>query len=315
MATRPRGREIIERVRAGEILVFDGAYGTALFEAGLSDGHCPELWNDTRPDVVRGIHKAYFEAGSDVVETNTFGASRLKLKEYNERYGYAVTDRTRELNEKGARLARSVCPPGGWVAGSIGPTSAVPADYGVGDNIATDEEYFETFKEQAEALADGGVDIFAVETMMFPQEAIAAIRACKAVTDLPVTATMFFNYEQPLDRDRSMWGESPAEVARTLLTAGADVVGMNCGYGPPSRAAVIIREMRTVTDGPLIAYPNAGLPVVKGDVTTYELGPDAMAKDYPALLDAGCSIVGACCGSGSEHIRLIAEVVRSRRPR
>src|SRR6266511_418673 len=187
MATRPRGLEIIERVRAGEILVFDGAYGTALFEAGLSDGHCPELWNDTRPDVVRGIHKAYFEAGSDVVETNTFGASRLKLKEYNERYGYAVTDRTRELNEKGARLARSVCPPGGWIAGSIGPTSAGPADYGVGDNIATDEEYFETFKEQAEALADGGVDIFAVETMMFPQEAIAAIRACKAMTDLPVT--------------------------------------------------------------------------------------------------------------------------------
>ncbi len=147
---------------------------------------------------------------------------------------------------------------------------------------------------------------------MFPQEATAAIKACKAVTDLPVMATMFFQYEDIHDRDRTMWGESPADVARSLLGAGADIVGMNCGRGP-DRAIVIIREMRAVTDAPLIAYPNAGLPITKGDQTTYELGPEAMAKDYPALLDAGCNIAGACCGSGPDHIRLIAEVVRSRR--
>ena len=175
----------------------------------------------------------------------------------------------------------------------------------------SDEEYVQTFKEQAEALAEGGVDLFAVETMMFPQEAVAAIKACKAATDLPVMATMFFQYEELHDRDRTMWGESPADVARGLLAAGADIVGMNCGRGP-DRAIVIIREMRVVTDAPLIAYPNAGLPITTGDRTTYELGPEAMAKDYPALLDAGCGIVGACCGSGPEHIRLIAEVVRSR---
>src|SRR5262249_26840350 len=256
----------------------------------------------------------YFDAGSDFVETNTFGASRLKLKEYNERYGHAVTDRTRELNEKGARLARAVCPPGRYVAGSIGPTSAVPADYAVGDNIATDEEYVETFTEQAEALAEGGVDLFAVETMMFPQEAIAAIQACRAATDLPVMATMFFQYEDLHDRDRTMWGESPAEVAKNLLAAGADVVGMNCGRGP-DRAIAIIAEMRAVTDAPLIAYPNAGLPITAAGRTTYELDPEAMAKDYPALLDAGCNIVGGCCGSNAEHIRLIADVVRSRRTR
>ncbi len=254
MAGRPRGWEIVERVRAGERLVFDGGYGTALFAAGLMNGACPELWNDTHDDVVRGIHKGYFDAGSDLVETNTFGGTRLKLNEYR------IGDRTRELNEKGARLARSVCPPGRWVAGSIGPTSRLPAEYEpLGDT--TDDEYFEAFKEQALALAEGGVDLFAVETMMFP--------------------------------------------------AGADVVGMNCGRGP-DRAVAITREMRAATDGPLIAYPNAGLPVTKGDQTTYELGPEAMAKDYPALLDAGCNIVGACCGSGPEHIRLIAEVVRSR---
>ncbi len=305
MPSRPRGWDLVERVRAGDLLVFDGGYGTALFAAGLLNGACPELWNDTRADVVRNIHKGYFDAGSDFVETNTFGATRLKLNEYQ------LGNRTRELNEKGARLARSVCPPGGWVAGSIGPTSRLPVEYEpLGDT--SDEQYVETFEEQAAALAEGGVDLFAVETMMFPQEATAAIRACKAVTDLPVMATMFFQYEEIHDRDRTMWGESPADVARSLLGAGADIVGMNCGRGP-DRAIVIIREMRAITDAPLIAYPNAGLPITKGDQTTYELGPEAMAKDYPALLDAGCNIVGACCGSGPDHIRLIAEVVRSRR--
>jgi 5-methyltetrahydrofolate--homocysteine methyltransferase len=303
---RPRGWEIVERAQAGERLVFDGGYGTALFAAGLSNGACPELWNDTHPDILRGIHKGYFDAGSDIVETNTFGGARLKLNEYR------IGDRTRELNTKGAQLARSVCPPGGYVAGSIGPTSCLPLDYGVGDNVATDKQYFATFKEQAEALAEGGVDIFAVETMMFPQEATAAITACKAVADLPVMATMFFQYEEAHDRDRTMWGESPAEVAKTLLGAVADIVGMNCGRGP-DRAIFMIREMRAVTDAPLIAYPNAGLPIPNSDPTTYELGPEAMAKDYPALLDAGCNIVGGCCGSDQRHIRLIAEVVRSRR--
>ena len=304
MASRPRGWEIVERVRAGERLVFDGGYGTALFAAGLLNGACPELWNDTHADVVRGIHQGYFDAGSDFVETNTFGGSRLKLNEYG------IGDRAQELNETGARLARSACPESRYVAGSIGPTSRLPVEYEpLGDT--SDDEYFDTFKEQAEALAAGAVDIFAVETMMFPQEALAAIRACKAATDLPVMATMFFQYEELHDRDRTMWGESPSDVARSLLGAGADIVGMNCGRGP-DRAITIIREMRGVTDAPLIAYPNAGLPITTGDRTTYELGPEAMAKDYPALLDAGCNIVGGCCGSGPEHIRLIASVVRSR---
>jgi 5-methyltetrahydrofolate--homocysteine methyltransferase len=302
---KPRGWQIVERVKAGQTLVFDGGYGTMLFAAGLLNGACPELWNDTHADVVAGIHQGYFDAGSDIVETNTFGGARLKLNEY------ALGDRTRELNVKGAELARSVAPPHGYVAGSIGPTSRLPQDYALDEGV-TDDAYEETFREQAAALAEGGVDLFAVETMMFPQEATAAIRACKAVADLPVMATMFFQFEEMHDRDRTMWGESPAEVAKNLLAAGADVVGMNCGRGP-DRAIVIIREMRQVTDAPLVAYPNAGLPITQGDTVTYELGPEAMAREYPALLDAGCNIVGACCGSNPEHIRLIADVVRSRR--
>jgi len=303
---KARGWDVVRRVQAGERLVFDGGYGTMLFAAGLLNGACPELWNDTHAGVVAGIHKGYFDAGSHIVETNTFGGSRLKLDEY------ALGDRTRALNAAGARLARSVAPAEGYVAGSIGPTSRLPLDYAL-DAGVTDEEYEATFREQAEALAEGGVDLFAVETMMFPQEATAAIRACKAVTDLPVMATMFFQYEEGHDRDRTMWGESPGEVAKSLLSAGADVVGMNCGRGP-DRAIVIIREMRAVCgDAPLVAYPNAGLPVTTGDTVTYELGPEEMARDYPALLEAGCNIVGACCGSNPEHIRRISEIVRARR--
>jgi 5-methyltetrahydrofolate--homocysteine methyltransferase len=311
---KARGWEVVDRIRGGETLVFDGGYGTMLFAAGLANGDCPELWNDTHADVVRGIHQGYFDAGSQIVETNTFGATSIKLKEYNARYGQNMAARARELNEKGARLARAAAPATGYVAGSIGPTSAVPADFGVGDNIATDDEYLSTFTEQAEALAAAGVDLFAVETMMFPQEAATAIRACKAVADLPVMATMFFQYEEIHDRDRTMWGESPAEVAKNLVAAGADVVGMNCGRGP-DRAIVIIREMRGVTDAPLVAYPNAGLPIITGGTVTYELGPEEMAREYPTLLDAGCNIVGACCGSDPEHIRRIAEIVRGRHSR
>ena len=300
---RGRGWDVLDRARAGEILVFDGGYGTMLFAAGLLNGACPELWNGTHADVVAGIHRGYVDAGSQIVETNTFGGSRLKLNEYQ------LGDRTRELNVRGARLARAAAPPDGYVAGSIGPTSRLPVDYAL-DAGVTDDEYEATFREQAEALAEGGVDLFAVETMMFPQEATAAVRACKAA-DLPVMATMFFQYEEGHDRDRTMWGESPAEVAKNLLAAGADVVGMNCGRGP-DRAIVIIRQMREVTDAPLVAYPNAGLPITTGDTVTYELDPEEMAREYPALLDAGCNIVGACCGSNPDHIRPIAEVVRRR---
>jgi 5-methyltetrahydrofolate--homocysteine methyltransferase len=303
---KARGWDVVERVKAGETLVFDGGYGTMLFAAGLLNGACPEVWNDTHADVVRDIHQGYYDAGSHIVETNTFGGTRLKLNEYK------IGDRTRELNVKGARLARAAAPADRYVAGSIGPTSRLPVDYALDEGV-TDEEYEDTFKEQAEALAEGGVDVFAVETMMFPQEATAAIRACKAVVDLPVMATMFFQFEELHDRDRTMWGESPGDVAKSLLAAGADVVGMNCGRGP-DRAIVIIQEMRKVTNAPLVAYPNAGLPITTGDTVTYELGPEAMAREYPALLDAGCNIVGACCGSNAEHIRRIAEVVRRRKP-
>jgi len=302
-----RGDAFLARLRRREVLVFDGAMGTMLFAAGLTDGACPELWNATHPDVVRGIHRGYFDAGSDFVETNTFGGTRLKLT------AYGLQDRTRELNIQGAKLAREVCPPSGFVAGSIGPTGHLPDWFApLGD--VSEQTLTENFREQAEALAEGGVDLFAVETMMYPEESVLAIQAVKEATGFPVMCTMFFQFERDKGRDRTMWGTSPEEAAKILLEAGADVVGMNCGDGGPERAAAIVRAMRSVTDAPLIAYPNAGLPVVHKDGrTTYELSAEEMVKGYPAILEAGANIVGGCCGTSPAHLTRISALVKARR--
>jgi 5-methyltetrahydrofolate--homocysteine methyltransferase len=165
------------------------------------------------------------------------------------------------------------------------------------------------------ALAEGGVDFFAIETMMVPDEATTAIRAAKEATGLPVMATMFFQYNKQKQMDRTLWGSTPAEVARLLFAAGADIVGCNCGEGGPERAAVIIREMRRATAGFLAAYPNAGMPKIVDDQTVYDLAPEPMAAGYPAIVAAGANIVGACCGSTPEHIRRIATAVHGARIR
>jgi 5-methyltetrahydrofolate--homocysteine methyltransferase len=296
---------LLERLQS-EVLVLDGAMGTMLFQAGLAPGACPEAWNDSHPEVLQGIHRAYFGAGSDMVETNTFGGTRLKLK------AYGLEDRCRELNSKAARLARSVCPTGRYVAGSIGPTGHLPDSLEpMGDTPA--EVFYENFREQALALAEGGVDLFAIETMMIPEEAVLAIKAAKEATGLPVMCTMTFQFNQHRNLDRTMWGTGPGDAAQQLVEAGADIVGCNCGDGGPGRVPSILSEMRAATSAFLAAYPNAGIPRVVGDKTVYDLTPEAMAAAYSTILDAGARIVGACCGSTPDHIRRIAEVVRGHR--
>ena len=294
---------MLDRLRS-EVLVFDGAMGTMLFEAGLTPGACPELWNAERPEVLKNVHRAYVEAGSDMVETNSFGGTRLKLK------AYGLEDRCRELNEQAARLAKSVMPAGGFVAGSMGPTGHLPDTFEpLGDTPP--EVFYDNYKEQALALAEGGVDLFAIETMMIPDEAVLAIKAAKDATGLPVMCSMTFQYNAAKDADRTMWGTGPAEAAEKLAAAGADIISCNCGDGGPGRVPAILKEFRKGAASVfLAAYPNAGIPKVVGEKTVYDLTPEDMAKAYPAILAAGARIVGACCGSTPAHIRAIAGVVK-----
>lgn len=291
---------ILQRLRT-DVLVLDGAMGTMLFQAGLSSGACPELWNVERPQAIQAVHQAYVDAGSDMIETNSFGASRLKLA------AFGLEHRVRDLNLAAATLARAAGGTGTYVAGSIGPTGHLPEPYG----DAPETSLLDAFREQAEALAEGGADVLAIETMMAPEEAVLAVRAAKT-TGLPVMCSMTFQWLRERSEDRTMWGTTPADAARVLVEAGADIVGCNCGDGGPGRVPSILAEMRP-SAALLVAYPNAGLPRIVGDRTVYDLAPPAMAKTYPDILRAGARIVGACCGSTPEHIRDIARTVRGAR--
>ena len=289
---------LLERLQAGETLVFDGAMGTMLIANGLGASDCPEEWNASHADVVSGIHKSYFDAGCDIVETNSFGGSPLKLA----RYGLA--ERTHELNRAAAKNARAAAGDSKYVAGSIGPTGEFIEPYG----LLKYDELVDAFKRQAAALEEGGADIICVETMADLNEARAAVEAAKASTGCVVFASMTFNPDKK--GFRTMMGVDPASAARSLEEYGADVIGTNCGAGPEDMAK-ILEEMAGATSRPLFAKPNAGMPILEGEKTIYPEGPESMAEKMRPLLGMGIKILGGCCGTTPEHLRKIAGIVKA----
>lgn len=288
----------LERIQNGEPLISDGATGTYLQERGLEPGGCPEEFNYSQSDIVRQMAAQYFEAGSDMVETNSFGASRYMLK----KYGFG--DRVEEWNQLGAEHAKSVTVEGQFVLGSIGPTGEFLEPNGT----ATEEEMYEVFTEQARGLAAGGVDAFCIETMSDMGEITLAIRAAKDVTRLPVVATLTF------DRGPrgffTMFGITPEGAAEQLSEAGADVVGSNCGIAIDDMIEIIAR-MRKQTTKPILAHVNAGIPKIENGAIVYPDTPEFMAERMPRMVEVGANIIGGCCGTGPEHVRAFARALQT----
>jgi 5-methyltetrahydrofolate--homocysteine methyltransferase len=294
MSTRPEN--FLEKLASGIILLSDGAMGTELQKRGMPTGVCPEEYNITHPELVQGIYRDYYAAGSDIVETNTFGASRSRLTLHG------FEHRVAEFCKASAQLARAVCPAGKFVAGSMGPTGDLIEPLGP----RTVQEVYDIFAEQAIALAEGGVDVIFVETMMAAEEAEIAVRAVKEKTHLPVVATMTFELGKA--GLRTMWGVDVGTAVHGLTAAGADVIGANCGRGFDEMIA-IIQEMRPLTRQPIIAQSNAGIPEWSDGVAVYKETPEAIQPQAEKLLQLGVNILGGCCGTGPEHIKKMRELV------
>ena len=298
MAASDQHPGILDRLAAGDTLIFDGATGTYLQQHGLEPGGSPELMNANDPDVVRGMAKTYFDAGSDIVLTNSFGGNRFMLAKYG------AAERLFELNRLAAEHARSAAPPGKYVAGSIGPTGEFIEPLG----DVTEDELYDTFAEMSKAFEAGGADAVMVETQLGLEEAAIAVRAAKENTGLVAMATMVFD-KGPRGYF-TMFGVTPEQAVEGLQEAGADIVGTNCGSGI-ERMVEIATRMRAVTDGYLVVQSNAGLPEIRQGEICYPETPEFMAEHYRKLAELPINILGGCCGTTAEHIRALVQSVKS----
>ncbi len=291
--------KITDRLKEGKILVSDGAWGTFLHAKGLQSGQCPELWNIEYPEAVFDIAKSYLDAGADMVETNSFGGSSLKLAHYG--LGF----RAAELNEAAAALSRKAAGDK-FVLGSVGPTGKILM---MGE--VTPEEVYESFKEQVIALEKGGVDAIIIETMTDLDEARLAVKAAKENTSREVICTMTFQ-KTPEGEFRSMMGVSPTDMVTELATEGVDIIGANCGNGIEGMIQ-IVNEIRSCNGQiPILVHANAGMPVYHLGTTLFPETPEQTAGFVGAILEAGVNIIGGCCGTTPEHIHQIAQVVNKR---
>ena len=291
----PDFRALIEN---GSAHLFDGALGTELYQRGVFINVSYDELNLKRPEIVREVHNAYRDAGAEIIETNTFGANRVRLEQHG------LGDKAYEINLVGAALAREVAGDRLYVAGSIGPLGVRIEPYGP----TALEEARELFREQAAALAEGGADVLIVETFSDLSEVEQAVLGCRDAADLPVIAQMTVYTD-----GNTVTGYDPARIARHLEDVGADVIGLNCSVGP----AIIlkaIQKMAEVTNLPLSAMPNAGLPREIEGRKIYLASPEYIAKYTRRFIQVGVRFVGGCCGTTPEHTQAMAAQIRALRP-
>jgi methionine synthase I (cobalamin-dependent) len=288
----------IEKMLSGGPLVTDGAWGTQLQMHGLPVGECPDEWNLSHSEEVKQVAASYVEAGSDIVLTNTFGANRFMLG----RHG--LGDNVAEINKLGVQLSREAAGDRAKVFASMGPTGVMLM---MGD--VSHEEVEAAFRQQAEAMAEGGADAIVIETMADPEEARLAVSAAKS-TGLPVAACMVF--DSGADKDRTLMGTTPEQAVEQLTAEGADVVGSNCGQGIAGFVS-ICRRMHAATSAPIWVKANAGLPEMVDGKATYAQTAEEFASYVPQLIEAGASFIGGCCGTSPEFIAAIKAELGARR--
>lgn len=291
-------KSILSEIKKGKVLVSDGAWGTMLIEKGLKTSECPELWNLTRRNDVLSIAKSYINAGADIILTNSFGGSPYKLAHYN------LSDKTYEINYEAAKISREAAGNNKFVLGSIGPTGSILM---MGE--VSEKEIYDGFSIQAEALMKGGVDAICVETMSAIDEALLAIKAAKEITDLEIICT--FTFEKTMQNEyRTMMGVSPSEMVESVKNAGASIIGTNCGNGFDGMIE-IVKEIRKIDPSiPILVHANAGKPIIQNGKTIFPETPIMMAAKVSKLINCGANIIGGCCGTTPDHIKLIAEKIK-----
>lgn len=287
--------KIICQIKKGKVLVSDGAWGTFLQQKGLKLGECPEEWNITHPDEVFDIAKSYIEAGADMIETNSFGGTIFKVEKYG------LGDKVFELNKAAAEISRKAAG-NKFVLGSVGPTGKILM---MGD--VTEEEIYNAFKEQVIGLEAGGVDAIMIETMTDLDEARLAIQAAKENTNCEVFCTMTFD-KTVNGEFRSMMGVSPTDMVNTLIDAGADLIGANCGNGIADMIGIVEEIRKANSEIPVLVHANAGMPHYHDGETVFPESPDEMAVLVPKIIAAGANVIGGCCGTTPAHISRVREV-------
>lgn len=292
-------KELLQRLYAGEVLVGDGALGTMLMERGLQLGQPPESFNLTRRDVLEEIAGEYLDAGADIIQTNTFGGSRLRLA------SYALDEKIEEINRTAVIAVKKVVGDRAYVSGSCGPTGQFLKPYGDFEP----SQMIEIFREQIRILIDAGVDSICIETMSDLQEATCAVKAAKQIArSIPVMATMTF--DKTPKGFYTIMGVTVEDATKGLEAAGADIVGSNCGNGIENMV-LIAREFKRYTELPIMIQSNAGIPELIDDKAVYPEPPDFMAEKAKELLSIGVSIIGGCCGTTPAHIRALRKAVNS----
>lgn len=284
-------KKISDALQKSKVLLSDGAWGTQLIILGQKPGECPDLWSLTRFDDIKMIASRYIEAGAVMVKTNSFGANRFKLSHYG------LSDKVTEININAAKASKEAAKEKAIVIASVGPTGLMLITEEV-----TEEELYDTFKEQIVALEQGGADAVLIETMSDIKEACIAIKAAKENTNLEVISTFVFE-KTVKNTYMTMMGISPTAATAAAIAAGADIIGANCGNGFDGMIDITKEIRSTFKNIPVMIHANAGMPVMVNSIMTFPETPEVMSPKIPALIQAGADIIGGCCGTTPAHIR------------